>query len=109
MPKTWPALGLTLLNKPVSYNKAYNLSSGETLSYRQMVEKIFQILGKKPYFITIPLLLLRLVLKGARILPNYRFLTAEMANRTHQNLCFDHTEATQDFGYQPRSFLLPSI
>jgi nucleoside-diphosphate-sugar epimerase len=95
---------LAVLNNPAAYNKAYNLSGGETLSYRQMIERIFYTLGKKPYLIPIPLVLLRAALKGMRFLPNYRFLTPEMANRTHQNLCFDHTEAIQDFEYQPRSF-----
>ena len=42
------------LDDPVTINKTYNLSGGETLSYREMVEKIFRSLGKTVHFLPLP-------------------------------------------------------
>ena len=42
------------LDQPATFNKAYNVSGGETFSYRQMVEKIFGSLGKPARFFTVP-------------------------------------------------------
>jgi nucleoside-diphosphate-sugar epimerase len=89
---------------PASYNRAYNLSGGETLAYRKMVERIFVSLGKKPSVLSIPLPIFQAVMKAASLLPRYRFFSAEMASRMNQDLCFGHTEASQDFGYAPRGF-----
>jgi uncharacterized protein YbjT (DUF2867 family) len=97
------------LDNPQTYNKAYNLSGGEVLSYYRMVERIFQAIGKKPRLISIPLGLLRMGIKMARLVPAYRFVNPQMATRTYQDLCFDHADATRDFGYQPRRFLFTPL
>ncbi len=88
---------LAALENPSTYNQAYNLSGGETLSYHQMVERIFQTLGQKPRFIHVPLSILRAGLKIMQRIPRFHFLTLEMANRMNQNLCFDHSDATKAF------------
>jgi nucleoside-diphosphate-sugar epimerase len=100
---------LATLQNPQAHNKAYNLSGGEILSYHRMIERIFQVMKKKPCLIPIPLSFLRVALKLAGFLPGYHFLTPEMANRTQQDLCFDHAEAMRDFGYQPRRFLFTPL
>ena len=95
---------MTALFQPLTFNKAYNLSGGETLSYRQMVEKIFSSLGKPPHFLVAPLWLYRLAIPSAMLLPGKQEITTEMATRMNIDLCFDHTEATSDFGFAPRAF-----
>jgi nucleoside-diphosphate-sugar epimerase len=90
--------------QPMTFNKAYNLSGGETLSYRQMVEKIFGSLGKPARFLIVPTWLYRGAIRLVALLPGRRGISPEMAMRMNVDLCFDHTEAARNFGFSPRSF-----
>ena len=92
------------LNEPATYGKCYNLSGGETLSYRAMVARIFQSMGKRTRIISIPLPLLRCALSIVRRFKSYRHLRLEMATRMLQDLVFSNEEATRDFGYKPVTF-----
>lgn len=92
------------LNKPASYNKAYNLSGGETLAYADMVRRIFETLGCRPVFIRIPIAAFRLAVSVARLHPRFAHLTPDMALRMQSDLVFDHGDATRDFGYCPGKF-----
>lgn len=92
------------LATPASYNKAYNLSGGETLPYIDMVRRIFETLGRQPRFIRIPLTAFKLAVKLARLHPRFAHLTPDMALRMQADLVFDHSDATRDFGYSPGRF-----
>jgi nucleoside-diphosphate-sugar epimerase len=89
---------------PKAINKAYNLSGGQTLSYRDMVKAIFHHLGKKPRIMSIPLPVFKFMTRCLSWLPTYTHLSAAMIARMNQDLCFDHVVAYHDFGYQPRTF-----
>lgn len=89
---------------PATANKAYNLSGGQTLNYREMVVAIFHHLGQKPYIISIPLSFFQLMTRCFTWLPTYAHLSAAMIARMNQDLCFEHTVAYDDFGYNPRTF-----
>ncbi|MBA4142221.1 MAG: NAD-dependent epimerase/dehydratase family protein [Nitrosospira sp.] len=90
--------------RAATFNRAYNLSGGETLSYRRMVEKIFMALGKPVRFFIIPAWLFRGVIHVVILLPGKRSITPEMASRMNVDLCFDHADAARDFGFLPRPF-----
>lgn len=92
------------LEAPASYNKAYNLSGGETLAYRDMVKRVFETLGRQPRFVRIPMPVFRLAVTMARLHPRFAHLTPDMALRMQADLVFDHADATRDFGYNPGSF-----
>jgi len=94
------------LESPFAANRAYNLSGGETLSYREMVARIFLALGFRPLMLRVPLALFRLAVACLRRLPRYRGWTAAMAERMNQDMAFDHFEATRDLGFSPREFRL---
>lgn len=94
------ALGCT-----AAHNRAYDLPGGETLSYREMVVRIFRHQDRSPRIANIPLVGFRAMLGLLRLLPGNRHLTAEMANRMNQNLVFDAGDAQRDFAYRPRGFL----
>ena len=85
-------------------NHAYNISGGETIAYRDMVKRIFSALGLRPRLVTVPLWAFRIAISLLHVLPRYRHWTTAMAERMNQDLCFDHSEATRDFGYLPRAF-----
>jgi nucleoside-diphosphate-sugar epimerase len=96
---------LLALDQPITFNKSYNLSGGETLTYRQMVEKIFSALGKPRRFLIVPAWLFRFGIWGAHLFSGKRNITPEMATRMNTDLCFSHSDATRDFGFAPKPFL----
>jgi nucleoside-diphosphate-sugar epimerase len=87
-------------------NRAYNISGAETLTYRDMVARIFHALKQPVRLFTVPLLVFRMAVAMLRCLPRYRKWTPAMAERMNRDLVFDHSDATRDFGFKPRSFIL---
>lgn len=97
---------VSALTVPAAANRTYNLSGGETLPYREMVCRVFGVVGKSPYLVTIPRWLFRLAVAALRLLPRYRHWTTEMAERMNRDLVFDHADAARDLGFSPRLFRL---
>ena len=95
---------LMILDRPITFNRSYNLSGGQTLTFREMVEAIFLALDMKPRIINIPLTLAFFLIKGIAFAPTYRHLSGEMLKRVNQDMCFDSSDAQRDFGYSPRKF-----
>ena len=93
------------LSRPETFNRAYNLSGGETLTYRQMVAKIFHSLGRPERFLSVPEWVFNGAIRIVRLLPGKQGLNPEMVTRMNTDLCFNHAEATRDFGFSPRLFL----
>lgn len=89
-----------------AFNQAYNLSGGEALTYRAMVERIFRGLGRKPLIVSLPLDVWRFALGLLDwVRPNKTLKrNVNMAARMNVDLWFDHAAATNDFGYQPGPF-----
>ncbi len=87
-------------------NHAYNISGGETLTYREMVARVFAALGRRPRLLTVPLWVFRLAVSVLRCLPRYRQWSAAMAERMNRDLVFDSTDAARDLGFKPRGFAL---
>src|SRR3546814_2901272 len=63
------------LQAPGAANRAYNLSGGETLAYREMVARVFAALGRPARLVTVPLWAFRLAVAVLRRLPRYRHWT----------------------------------
>ena len=82
---------------------AYDLSGGETLSYREMIARIFAWEGVPLKFVELPPGLVRLL----RFLPGICGLSAGVFERMNQNLVFDHGSAADHLGFQPRKFVPP--
>jgi nucleoside-diphosphate-sugar epimerase len=83
---------------------SYELAGGEQLSYRAMLERIFRSLGREPRILPLPVGLYRAGIAAARLLPRYRTLTPAMAERMNQDMVFDSSAASRDFGLKPRGF-----
>lgn len=84
--------------------KTYEVSGGETLSYYEMVGRIFDALGKRRLIVRLPMSVFSAAISCARLLPAFNHLTPAMARRMSEDLVFDHTPAVQDFGFTPRPF-----
>lgn len=96
---------LAALSAPTS-NRAYNISGGETLTYREMVARVFSALGRTPRMFSVPLSAFHAAVSVLRFLPRYRNWSSAMAERMNQDLVFDHTDAEKDLGFSPRPFVL---
>lgn len=94
------------LNCAVAANRAYSISGGETLPYREMVGRVFTVLQRRPRLITVPLPAFRCTVALLHCLPRYRHWSAGMAERMNRDLVFDHADASRDFGFTPRPFRL---
>lgn len=95
---------VSALNSSAVTNHGYNLTGGETITYREMVTRLFKALGHAPRIVTIPLWLFRIVLWGLRCLPRYRHWTVAMAERMNQDLIFDDCDTKRDLHIFPRPF-----
>jgi len=95
---------ISSLSKPVRRQVAYNLAGKDVLSYRQMVERIFNGLGHRAIIIAVPLVVFRFALICAAKLGRFSY-TPEMANRMNQDLNYDYSAAAGDLGFEPQGFL----
>lgn len=85
-------------------NHAYDLSGAERLTYREMVARVFDAMGKPAQFVTVPLGVFRLAVMCLRIWPRFRNWSAAMAERMGVDMMFDHAAAARDFNFSPRGF-----
>ena len=93
---------LAVLEHPATLGRAYDLPGGETLSYRAMVERVFEGMGRRPRVLAIPPVLWRagFALAGP-FLPG---ANAQMGARMEADLTFDPAPAQRDFNWRPRDF-----
>jgi nucleoside-diphosphate-sugar epimerase len=89
-------------SSPAAANKIYALAGGETLTYREMIGRIFDGLKLPRRFISVPLFLWRA--SFVLIKPLYPSANVAMGTRMMKDMTFDTTPATQDFGWKPRGF-----
>jgi nucleoside-diphosphate-sugar epimerase len=83
-------------------NRAYDLVGGETVTYRVMVDRVFEGLGKTPRSLPMPTWVFGLIMRLAK--PFYPGATTAMGTRMGQDLTFDSSDAARDFGWSPRKF-----
>jgi nucleoside-diphosphate-sugar epimerase len=96
------AAAIAAAASPAAAGRAYDLPGGETLTYRQMAERVFEGLGRRPAVLPLPSVLWRLAFIVARpLLPG---ATAQMGARMSEDLAFDGAPAARDFGWAPRRF-----
>lgn len=86
-----------------SFGKTYSLAGGETLTYHDMVDRIFDGLGKSRRTLAVPSSLYRLVLDLVSVF--LKGVSGEMAGRMNVDLVFDDAEARQDLSFSPQRFL----
>jgi len=90
-------------NGSKTYNKAYNLSGGETLTYYAMVERIFETLDSHPIIVGTRFLPILMDIGGKLVGSNV--VHREVALNMEKDFTFSHKDATKDFRYKPRDFL----
>lgn len=93
-----------VLAAPRAAARSYDLSGGETLTYREMVGRIFDALHMQRRFLTVPEWLALSFLRLLGRVPGWGGVSPEAVRRMGSDLCFDHGQAAEDFGYRPRPF-----
>lgn len=92
------------LTAPAAVNRAYELSGGETITYREMVCRVFAALDRPPRLVPVPKEAARLVITLLRLLPRCRHWSPGMVERMGRDLVFDHAAAVRDFRFTPGDF-----
>lgn len=96
------AAALACIDTSASFGQAYALPGGETLAYREMVERVLASLQPPARLLELPAPVFALVVGAARTLgrgPGNAVLA-----RMREDLVFDAAPAARDFGYAPRPF-----
>lgn len=89
-------------SSPAAANKFYSLPGGETLSYREMIGRIFDGLKRPRRGVAVPVGLWRSIFFLAR--PLFPRANVAMGTRMMKDMVFDATPAIRDFGWNPRGF-----
>jgi len=94
---------LQCIGSEKSYGKSYNLSGGEIVTFREIIERLFGLCRRKTKIVETTMMPFLLDIAG-RILRK-KHINGEMARRMNDDLVFFHDEAKKDFGFTPRPFL----
>ncbi|QWF16193.1 NAD-dependent epimerase/dehydratase family protein [Lysobacter capsici] len=92
------------LGAPASFGNTYAVPGGETLSYRDMVERTLACLRPPVRLIELPSPLFNLALLAAQAAGRATGLGEAAVRRMRNDMTFDAGPAQRDFGYAPRSF-----
>ncbi len=117
VPVAWPATGLrqpihaddvaeamvAALGAPGAADAALALPGGETLTYRDMVRRIFRALGRRPILLYLPLGPARPALRAWLALTGAGYHTASL-ERMNMDLTFDPAPASDILGMTGRPF-----
>jgi nucleoside-diphosphate-sugar epimerase len=89
-------------SNPAAVNKTYSLPGGETLTYREMIGRIFDGLGMPRRTISIPAFLWKAGFVVAK--PLFPGANVAMGTRMAKDMIFDSSPAVRDLGWKPRNF-----
>ena len=116
-PIVWPGIGrrqpihaddvaramVAALNAPGARKTLIDLPGGETLTYREMVRRIFESLGKRPVFLYLPLGPARIAFYAWRAMTHSEYSAASL-ERMNMDLTFDPAVAEKILGITYRPF-----
>jgi nucleoside-diphosphate-sugar epimerase len=89
-------------SSPAAANRTYSLPGGETLTYREMIGRIFDGMRKPRRTISVPPALWKAGFALAK--PLFPGANVAMGTRMMKDMTFDPTPANLDFGWNPRGF-----
>jgi nucleoside-diphosphate-sugar epimerase len=93
---------ISAASSAAAVNKFYSLAGGETLTYREMIGRLFDGLLLPRRSISVPVFLWRVGFNLAK--PLFPSANVAMGIRMMKDMTFDSTPATHDFGWNPRKF-----
>ncbi len=99
------AAAMAVLGNDTARNTVLDLPGGQTLTYRELVGRVFQAVGRSPVIVPLPESVLSAAVNACRRMG----LTAygsEVVRRMNRDLVFDDSRARAILGYAPRPFEL---
>ena len=94
----------TLMNKEITFNKEYNLSGKDPITYIDLIKTVSRSIGKNNIIIKIPLRISIIAVKIYNSFVKKAPISVEQVYRMQEDKDFRYDEATKDFGYLPISF-----
>ena len=91
------------LESEAAANRSYNIGGGEVLTYRAMVVRVFNGMGKPARVLRVPAQLM-LILSRAAALAGIPGINAELVRRMNRDQVFDMSDAVRDLKFAPRKF-----
>lgn len=86
-------------------NKDYNLSGKEPLTYLKLLQTVSHTFRKENLIYSYPPFTFPFIAKVYNgLFGKKAIITVEQVSRMNEDKAFDHSAATQDFGYAPCSF-----
>lgn len=95
---------LAALHSSMSDFQAYNISGGETITYLELVRRVFMAMGLSSRILTVPMWPFRVSVQVLQRVPRYRHWNVTMVERMNQDLTFDHSDAAANLAFRPRAF-----
>jgi uncharacterized protein YbjT (DUF2867 family) len=92
------------LESEVTFGQAYNLSGAEPIAFNELVDETCRALGIRRVKVHVPLHPALWVARLLRRLQDRPWIKEEQILRLNEDKCFDHSAASRDFGFAPRSF-----
>lgn len=87
---------------PAAVNKVYSLAGTETITYREMVGRVFDGLGMPRVIVPLPVNVWKAAFAIAK--PFFPDFNAAMGTRMSQDMTFDTAPAQRDLAWSPREF-----
>lgn len=87
---------------PAAANKFYSLPGADTITYREMIGRIFDGMRLPRRAISVPVFIWRVGFALAK--PIFPGANVAMGIRMMKDMTFDYTPAIRDFGWNPRAF-----
>jgi nucleoside-diphosphate-sugar epimerase len=93
------------LHTDAARDRSYQITGGESLTYREMVLRVFAALSVRPRLVSMPAWLMQAFAVPAA-LAGVAGINAELVRRMNRDQAFDSADAIRDLGYAPRPFNL---
>ncbi len=93
-----------IVNRSTTFNKDYNLSGKQPLSYMELVRTVSKSLGRKNIIVKIPLWASILAARVYNAVDKKAIISVEQVLRMQEDKAFSYEDAMRDFAYSPVSF-----
>lgn len=91
---------------PKTIQRSYNVSGKESLTYKNCVQLIANVLGKRIFLVTLPLKIAVFLAWLLYPIPGLPKIKKEQLLRLNEDKSFSHEDAARDFGFSPTTFSL---
>ncbi len=86
--------------------RTYDIGGGEALSYRNMVTRVFDAMGRPVRLPSVPRSVFQVALALFRLNPRLRHWNIAMVERMNKDLVFDNSSAERELGFRSDPFRL---